>query len=186
MKISKSKPISNISTIIQIAVLIALSIHSANAQNSATRNMPNQRNDFMGKDSTNLVPNTQMGTVQNFTNTSTSTYTSPQPINGACGASYGATVYSTPTALCSSGTPSAVSLSGNIYRWSCNGLYSGSSSSCVAYEYVPPPPPPPPTCQFDFSYSPLPPCGYVQPPNPICIAGGWNIQWLNGTCGYKP
>ncbi len=123
----KSKPISNISTIIQMAILFAASIHGANAQNSATGNLQYQRNDVMGKDSTSLVPNTQMGTVQNFTNTSTSSYTSP-----------------------------------------------------------PPPPPPPPTCQEDFTNNPLPPCGYVQPPNPSCTAGGWNMQWLSGRCGFRP
>ena len=143
-------------------------------------------NDPMGKDSTDLVPFGAMGTVQNFTNTTTSTHISPQAINGACGSSYGATVHSTPTALCSSGTPSAVSLSGNKYTWSCIGQYSGSSSSCNAYQYVAPPPPPPPTCQLDFSYSPLPPCTYYYPPSPTCVAGGGNIQWYDGSCGYKP
>jgi hypothetical protein len=55
------------------------------------------------------------------------------PVNGACGSANGGTFTSTPTSgLCSRGSASSVSLSGDTYRWSCSGSCGGSSASCSA------------------------------------------------------
>lgn len=57
----------------------------------------------------------------------------PAPINGACGASNGQTLSSTPTSgLCSTGTASGVSTGSGSYTWSCAGSNGGSTASCSA------------------------------------------------------
>jgi len=53
-----------------------------------------------------------------------------QPVNGACGASNGASVSTAPTAnLCTAGTASSVSGSGP-WAWTCAGANGGSTASC--------------------------------------------------------
>src|SRR5579863_4673684 len=53
-------------------------------------------------------------------------------VNGACGASNGASLSSAPTAnLCTAGTASAVSGAGP-WSWSCGGANGGSTATCVA------------------------------------------------------
>jgi len=57
-------------------------------------------------------------------------------VNGACGSSNGANVYSIPTSgLCTFGTASAVSGSGP-WSWTCAGLYGGTNASCSANKKV--------------------------------------------------
>ncbi|WP_243651762.1 choice-of-anchor U domain-containing protein [Thiobaca trueperi] len=58
----------------------------------------------------------------------------PSPVNGACGSAHNGLFYDLPTsasALCASGTPSAVSGSGP-WTWSCLGSNGGSAASCRA------------------------------------------------------
>ncbi|MFA6392618.1 MAG: hypothetical protein WCW54_00830 [Candidatus Paceibacterota bacterium] len=51
------------------------------------------------------------------------------PINGSCGSSNGANLYSAPTTgLCNSGTAST----SGAWSWSCSGQYGGASVSCSA------------------------------------------------------
>lgn len=61
----------------------------------------------------------------------------PRIINGSCGTASGATFTSVPTAnLCASGTPTAISGTGipvsNPWRWGCNGINGGTSTSSTA------------------------------------------------------
>jgi len=60
-------------------------------------------------------------------------------INGECGTADGGTFTSTPTTnLCSVGTTSAVTLSGNTYSWSCNRSCNGTIDYCDAvYDTAP-------------------------------------------------
>lgn len=53
---------------------------------------------------------------------------------GTCGAANGVATLTSPTSLCSSGTPSSVSLSSNTYSWTCTGTPSslGGVASCSA------------------------------------------------------
>lgn len=95
----------------------------------------------MGMDSTSLVP-FPMKPVSNI-NIITTTYISPPITNGRCGSDSGATVYVTPTALCTSGTASNPILSGLVYTWNCSGQYGGNNSSCTANQIQPAPPKPP-------------------------------------------
>ena len=54
-------------------------------------------------------------------------------VNGACGADNGvATIPAPSLALCAAGTPTAVSVVGPDYVWSCDGISGGSSVSCSA------------------------------------------------------
>ena len=53
--------------------------------------------------------------------------------NGACGSANGIRTATAPIVnLCSAGDPSAVTLSGSNYRWSCVGTLGGSTASCAA------------------------------------------------------
>jgi hypothetical protein len=54
------------------------------------------------------------------------------PVNGACGSDQGMTLTSTPTNLCSAGTPGAVSASNILYSWDCAGVNGGGNTSCSA------------------------------------------------------
>ncbi|MFC0168762.1 hypothetical protein ACFFKC_11800 [Pseudoduganella danionis] len=54
-----------------------------------------------------------------------------QRVVGQCGSDNGQIAYSTPTNLCISGNPSAVSSNGTNYSWSCTGNY-GTPASCTA------------------------------------------------------
>ncbi len=101
---------------------------------------------------------------------------------GACGSSNGQTLSSNPSNLCSSGSATGMALLGSAYKWYCQGNY-GSQASCSATYYKPPPPEP--TCQKAFG-GPLPPCPYFTPPPALCVSYGYNMQWFDGTCGYKP
>ena len=61
------------------------------------------------------------------------------PVNGACGASNGASFATAPsTNLCSTGTATSVSGSGP-WTWSCQGSSGGTTSSCSASKSVTPP-----------------------------------------------
>ena len=53
-----------------------------------------------------------------------------QRVVGTCGSDNGGNV-TYPTNLCSAGTPSAISTSGNLYSWTCTGNY-GSPAACSA------------------------------------------------------
>lgn len=109
---------------IAIKLLMVLSVSSqvVLAQNIGTRNM--------NQDSTSLVPNAQMMSIQNSINTTTSTSTSQAITNGRCGADNATLSFVTPTALCTSGIATTVTLSGNNYSWSCIGSSNGSNASC--------------------------------------------------------
>jgi hypothetical protein len=52
-------------------------------------------------------------------------------VNGACGSDNGKLLLSTPTQLCSAGTPTGVSGTGP-WNWSCNGVNGGSNAPCLA------------------------------------------------------
>jgi hypothetical protein len=55
------------------------------------------------------------------------------PVSGRCGSAHGGVFLSAPTSgLCSSGSASSVSLSGDTYSWSCRGSCGGSTASCSA------------------------------------------------------
>lgn len=59
----------------------------------------------------------------------------PGSIDGVCGAAAGQNFTSTPTAnLCSAGTATLVTLSDNIYFWTCLGIGTGSYMHCRAYK----------------------------------------------------
>lgn len=53
------------------------------------------------------------------------------PVNGVCGADDDQTLSSTPTHLCSAGTPSVVAGAGP-WTWSCAGLNGGTTAQCSA------------------------------------------------------
>jgi len=56
----------------------------------------------------------------------------PSAVNGSCGSSSGANLYSAPSSnLCSAGAASAISGSGP-WHWFCNGSYGGTNASCYA------------------------------------------------------
>ncbi|MBI1624939.1 hypothetical protein [Comamonas suwonensis] len=142
----------------------------------------------MGMDSTSIIPLSElaMKPISNANKYIAPTHTAPPPqVNGKCGSDNSVTVYVTPTGLCSVGVASAVIISGSTYSWVCSGWSGGTSASCSANQYIAPPPPPPPTCQKDFN-GPLPPCPFFTPAPLLCTASGYNIQWFDGYCGYKP
>jgi len=56
-------------------------------------------------------------------------------VNGACGSSNGATLTSTPTNLCNSGTPSTPTGTGP-WSWTCAGTKGGTTASCIASKSV--------------------------------------------------
>ncbi len=60
----------------------------------------------------------------------------PVPAPGACGTANGIASATTPTALCTTGTPSSVSNAGNTWNWTCAGPSGGSSASCSAPQIV--------------------------------------------------
>ncbi len=63
----------------------------------------------------------------------TVTATFSQIENGTCGAADGVAVHDAPTVgLCAAGSASAVSTSPSQFTWSCNGVNSGSNTSCAA------------------------------------------------------
>ncbi|MFA6330185.1 MAG: carboxypeptidase regulatory-like domain-containing protein [Candidatus Micrarchaeia archaeon] len=67
---------------------------------------------------------------------STASCSSNLIVNGACGSSNGANVYSAPSSgLCNAGTASAVSGSGP-WSWTCTGPYGGTTASCSANKAV--------------------------------------------------
>jgi hypothetical protein len=55
-------------------------------------------------------------------------------VNGACGIANGGSFSSVPTNLCSAGTASPVTITGEpgSWTWSCNGEYAGTNASCSA------------------------------------------------------
>ncbi len=67
----------------------------------------------------------------------------PTPVNGSCGADNGKTLSVAPTALCSTGTPSALIGTGP-WTWTCLEKNNGTNASCQANKntIIPPPPPP--------------------------------------------
>ena len=60
----------------------------------------------------------------------------PVPAPGACGTANGIASATTPTALCTVGTPSSVGNAGNTWNWTCAGPSGGSSASCSAPQIV--------------------------------------------------
>ncbi len=55
------------------------------------------------------------------------------PVNGECGSANGSRVRNTPVSdLCSAGSSTEVSRSGDNYYWTCSGINSGSSANCSA------------------------------------------------------
>ncbi len=57
----------------------------------------------------------------------------PTAVNGVCGPTNGNTVSSKPNSgLCTSGDPSTVNLDVSVWKWNCNGINGGTSSSCSA------------------------------------------------------
>jgi Bacterial Ig-like domain (group 3) len=56
---------------------------------------------------------------------------SANPVDGVCGNDNGASLASTPTNLCSVGTPSAVSGNGP-WNWTCSGANGGAAANCSA------------------------------------------------------
>lgn len=95
-------------------------------------NAQNYKSDRMNQDSTSIIPNTQMMSIQNSINSTTSTSTSQAITNGRCGVDNGGMSFVAPTALCTSGIATAVTLTGNTYSWSCVGSSNGSTASCSA------------------------------------------------------
>lgn len=60
-------------------------------------------------------------------------FSTPAPVNGACGSDHGQTLAATaPANLCSAGTPSAVGGSGHPWTWDCAGSGGGGTASCSA------------------------------------------------------
>lgn len=67
--------------------------------------------------------------------TATATFgTTPAP--GQCGAANNVSSVNTPTALCTTGTPSSVGSAGYTWNWACAGPNNGSSASCSAPQIV--------------------------------------------------
>lgn len=86
------------------------------------------------------------------------------PVNAVCGSDNGGTFSSTPTHLCTRGSPSAVAGSGP-WTWSCTGGCYGTTVNCSA-SYQPTPPPPPPVVP------PIPDPPPVPQPTPT-LRGYW-------------
>ncbi len=60
-----------------------------------------------------------------------------QMVHGACGASNGTNRSSAPsTGLCNAGNATSVTYGSNKWNWSCQGINSGTTASCVSYEIV--------------------------------------------------
>ena len=61
------------------------------------------------------------------------------PVNGECGSANGGVTLEAPTAnLCSKGSSSSVTTSGNNYLWSCAGINSGLTANCSSSRDVTP------------------------------------------------
>ena len=114
----------------------------------------------------------------------------PVPVNGACGASDGTSLASTPASnLCSAGAASAVTGSGP-WSWSCAGSNGGTTASCTA-SVLPAPLPPPvrytvtPDSGSGFSVTPAAPqlVGMNSSPSfSVVPAPGFGILAVSG-CG---
>lgn len=75
----------------------------------------------------NLVTQTGIGSFSRWTVADTTLVV----INGACGGDNGQALTSTPTNLCLTGSPSAVTTGTTSYTWSCDGS-NGSNAACSA------------------------------------------------------
>ncbi|MBF0328014.1 MAG: hypothetical protein HQL10_02540 [Nitrospirae bacterium] len=53
-------------------------------------------------------------------------------VNGTCGTDNGSSFTSTPTNLCSAGTPTSVTPNTSTYTWQCTGSNGGTTASCSA------------------------------------------------------
>lgn len=60
-------------------------------------------------------------------------FSTPNNVDGACGAAHGAASSTAPASgLCTAGTATAVAGSSGAWRWSCTGLGTGTTASCLA------------------------------------------------------
>ncbi|MBF0265701.1 MAG: hypothetical protein HQL46_10550 [Gammaproteobacteria bacterium] len=57
-------------------------------------------------------------------------------VNGACGDDDSATLNSTPTKLCNSGSESSISETTIAWSWTCSGSNGGTTDACLAYKVI--------------------------------------------------